>query len=73
MLQDCVFLGTVDVKVYTTVRIYLPNRKGPMVTVNSNDSIFWEEAGNGEASHVPASSAKKTWVKQASEFAGTVR
>ena len=30
-----VFLGTVDVKVYTTVRIYLPNRKGPMVTVNS--------------------------------------
>ena len=45
-----VFLGTVDVKVYPTVRIYLPNRKGPMVTVNSNDSIFWEEAGNGEAS-----------------------
>ena len=45
-----VFLGTVDVKVYPTVRIYLPNRKGPMVTINSNDSIFWEEAGNGEAS-----------------------
>mgnify|MGYP007003597876 CR=1 FL=1 len=56
-----VFLGTVDVKVYTTVRIYLPYRKGPMVTVNSNDSIFWEEAGNGEASVRSASSAKKTW------------
>lgn len=67
-----VFLGTVDVKVYTTVRIYLPNRKGPMVTVNSNDSIFWEEAGNGEASVRSRLISEKDMVKQASEFAGTV-
>lgn len=67
-----VFLGTVDVKVYPTVRIYLPNRKGPMVTVNSNDSIFWEEAGNGEASVRSRLISEEDMVKQASEFAGTV-
>lgn len=66
------FLGTVDVKVYPTVRIYLPNRKGPMVTVNSNDSIFWEEAGNGEASVRSRLISEEDMVKQASEFAGTV-
>ena len=37
------FYGTVDVKVYPTVRIYLPNRKGPMATINSNDSIDEKE------------------------------
>ena len=67
-----VFLGTVDVKVYPTVRIYLPNRKGPMVTVNSNDSIFWEETGNSEMSARSRLISEEDMVKQASEFAGTV-
>lgn len=56
-----VFLGTVDVKVYPTVRIYLPNRKGPMVTVNSNDSISGKRQEMVKRQYVPASSAKKTW------------
>ncbi len=43
-----------------------------MVTVNSNDSIFWEEAGNGEACYVPRLISEEDMVKQASEFAGTV-
>ena len=34
------FYGTVDVKVYPTIRIYLPSRSVPMATVNSCDSIF---------------------------------
>lgn len=67
-----VFLGTVDVKVYPTVRIYLPSRRGPMVTVNSNDSIFWEEIGNGEASVRARLIGEKDLIKEASEFAGTV-
>lgn len=67
-----VFLGTVDVKVYPTVRIYLPSRRGPMVTVNSNDSIFWEEIGNGEASVRARLISEKDLIKEASEFAGTV-
>lgn len=67
-----IFLGTVDVKVYPTVRIYLPNRRGPMVTVSSNDSIFWEEAGNSEASVRSHLISEEDMLKQASEFAGTV-
>lgn len=67
-----IFLGTVDVKVYPSVRVYLPNRKGPMVTVNSNDSIFWEEMGNGEASVRSHLISEKDLIKEASEFAGTV-
>ncbi|EGF57559.1 DUF6340 family protein [Bacteroides fluxus] len=66
------FYGTVDVKVYPTVKIYLPNRKGPMVTINNNDSIFWEEMGNGEASVRARLIGENDLIKQASEFAGTV-
>ena len=39
-----------------------------MVTVNSNDSIFWEEAGNGEASVRSRLISEEDMVKQASEF-----
>ena len=39
-----VYAGTIDVKVYPTVKVYLPNRNGPMVTINTNDSIFWDYA-----------------------------
>lgn len=67
-----VFHGTVDVKVYPTVKVYLPNRKGPMVTVNGNDSIFWEEVGSGEAYVRSHLIKEKEMLKQASEFAGTV-
>ncbi|MDE6348529.1 MAG: tetratricopeptide repeat protein [Bacteroides sp.] len=67
-----VFFGTVDVKVYPTVKIYLPNRKGPMLTVNSNDSIFWEEAERTEALVRSRLISEEEMVKQASGFAGTV-
>lgn len=66
-----VYYGTVDAKVYPTVSVYLPNRGTPMVTVNSKDSIFWEEAGNGPfvQSHLIS---EEDVIKQASEFAGTI-
>lgn len=66
------YLGTVDVKAYPTVKVYLPNRKGPMVTISSNDSIFWEEAGNGDASVRARLVSEEEMLKQASAFAGTV-
>lgn len=66
------FHGTVDVKVYPTVKVYLPNRKGPMVTINANDSIFWEELGSGEATVRARLIGEEEMVKQASGFAGTV-
>ena len=66
-----VYYGTVDAKVYPTVSVYLPNRGTPMVTVNSKDSIFWEEAGNGPfvQSHLIS---EEDVIIQASEFAGTI-
>ncbi|AVM56485.1 hypothetical protein C3V43_00865 [Bacteroides heparinolyticus] len=67
-----VFHGTVDVKVYPTVKVYLPNRKGPMVTVSTNDSIFWEEVGSGEAYVRSHLIKEEDMLKQASEFAGTI-
>lgn len=66
------FYGTVDVKVYPSVKVYLPNRKGPMVTINSNDSIFWEETGNGEASVRAHLISEGDLIKKASEFGGTI-
>lgn len=66
------YYGTVDAKVYPTIRLYLPGRKGPMATINSNDSIFWEETGTGEA-YVRSRLIKQTdLIQQASEFAGAV-
>lgn len=66
------YYGTVDVKVYPTVKVYLPNRRGPMVTVNSNDSIFWDEIGGTEAFVLARLINEKDMLKEASEFAGTV-
>lgn len=66
-----IYYGTVDAKVYPTVRVYLPNRSSPMVTINNNDSIFWEETGNGP--YVQANLiSEEDVLKQASEFAGTI-
>lgn len=66
------FYGTVDVKVFPTVRIYLPNRKGPMATINGNDSIFWEETAATESALQAHLVDEKEMIRQASEFAGTV-
>lgn len=65
-------LGTTDVKVYPTVKAYLPNRKGAMVTVNCQDSIFWETHGNTEDYVRNNLISDEEMLRQASEFAGTV-
>lgn len=66
------YLGTLDAKVYPTVKVYLPNRNGPMVTVNANDSIFWEHTATNMASAGAGLINDKEMVAEASEFAGTV-
>lgn len=66
------YYGTVDVKVYPTIRIYLPFRKGPMVAVTPCDSIFWEEAGSSESLVRSRLIGDEELVRQASEFAGTI-
>lgn len=65
------YYGTVDVKVYPTVRIYLPNRAVPMATVNSTDSIFWEKSGLNE-DILGQLVSEQELIEEASAFAGTV-
>lgn len=66
------YLGTVDVKVFPTVRVYLPNRRGAMVTLIGNDSIYWEEAGQTEAQAHARLISEKDMLQEASDFAGSV-
>lgn len=66
------YYGTVDVKVLPSIKVYLPNRKGSMVTVNSNDSIFWEEYGSGEAALRARLISEDRLITEASAFAGTI-
>ncbi|MDR0962044.1 MAG: DUF6340 family protein [Mediterranea sp.] len=64
--------GTLDVKVYPIVKIYLPERTRPMTTVQSVDSIFWEEYGGSMAAVNHRLIDDEEMLKQASEFAGSV-
>ncbi|WP_431423951.1 DUF6340 family protein [Bacteroides hominis] len=66
------YYGTLDTKIYPTVKIYLPGRKSPMVTINSNDSIFWEEYGNTEAFVRSRLPDDKQMIRESSEFAGSI-
>lgn len=66
------YRAAVDVKVYPTIKVYLPNRITPMVTLNDNDSIFWEEYGGNELEALSRILPEKQMLKEASEFAGTV-
>lgn len=66
------FQSTLDVKVYPTIKVYLPNRSTPMATLHPNDSIFWEEYGATETEALVRLISDKRMIKEASEFAGTI-
>lgn len=66
------YIGSIDLNVCPTVRIYLPNRQGPMLTINGNDSIFWEATGSTFAATADRLISEKELIEQASEFAGTI-
>lgn len=67
-----VYYGTVDAKVYPTVKVYLPTRSTPMVTVTPTDSIFWEATGSSDTQIFAKLIPEKDMIEQASEFAGSV-
>ena len=67
-----VYAGTLDLKVYPTVKVYLPQRNGPMVTVNASDSIFWDHAAPSMAQAGAGLISEKEMLREASEFAGTI-
>ena len=64
------YYGTIDMKVYPTIKVYLPNRKGPMVVVNSNDSIFWDAIGGTETFVLTHLISEKDMLKASSSTLG---
>ncbi len=67
-----IYQGTVDVKVYPTIRIYIPNRSAPMIALRTSDSIFWEKE-NYRKSYVRSKLINdEDMLQQASDFAGSV-
>lgn len=67
-----IYYGSVDAKVYPTIKIYLPNRSVPMASVNCTDSIFWEATGDSQTQIFTQLVPEKELIEQASEFAGSV-
>ena len=66
------YRGTLDVNVRPVIRVYLPGRQSPMVTIAPHDSIFWEQFGTTERYVRNALLPEQKMVREASEFAGTV-
>lgn len=64
------YQGTIDMTVLPTVKVYIPNRKGPMATVNAKDSIFWEELGTSESYVRTHLAGNNVMLDEASQFAG---
>lgn len=65
-----VFRGVVDVKTHPTIKVYLPQRNTPMVTITPQDSIFWEQYGRSEQDVMNRLISDTEIVKEASTFAG---
>ncbi|MBQ8502533.1 MAG: tetratricopeptide repeat protein [Bacteroides sp.] len=66
------FQGTTDAKTFPVVKVYLPHRKAPMVTVCCNDSIFWKENFFTQNYTRNRLIGEEEVIKQASDFAGTL-
>lgn len=68
---DC-YQGVADVKVYSTIQAYIPQRSKPLFTVHSNDSIYWEQYGPTVQNVAMLLAPDSTIIKEASEFAGSM-
>jgi len=66
------FLGNIDAKVYPRVSLYIPNRNTPLVLINGNDSIFWEEWGSTLLNARTKIAPDEQLITEASDFAGTI-
>lgn len=66
------FLGTVDVKVHPRVYLYIPNRNSPLVMINGNDSIFWQDMEGSKTDARTKVTPDEQIIAEASDFAGTL-
>lgn len=65
-----IYQGTVDIKAYPTINLYIPGRNTPMATLHLQDSIFWEEYANSVNSVIMRLKPEKEMLDEASEFSG---
>ena len=66
------YMGTIDAKIVPTVRLYLPNRSGPLLIVQPSDSICWENEHYSEARLRAEMISDEDIIKEASEYAGSI-
>lgn len=67
-----IYAAITDAKIYPTVRIYLPERSAPMVTITPSDSIYWETFNSHITPLVSRFDSVRTLLHEASEFAGSI-
>lgn len=66
------YLGTVDLKIYPSINIYIPNRKLPLAGINVSDSIFWEGVYSTQVRAQTQVISDAKMIEEASVFAGTL-
>lgn len=66
------FLGTVEAKVLPKINLYIANRNNPLMMINGNDSIFWEEIENSKINAQTRIVPDRQLIAEASGFAGTI-
>lgn len=67
------FRGTVDAKIFPGIKLYIPSRTAPLLTINALDSIFWEDFRYTE-NHLRSMGviSEEDLIKEASAFAGSI-
>lgn len=71
-MGDMGFLGSVDAKVYPKINLYVANRNSPLIMINGNDSIFWEDFESTLMAARTKVVPDKQLIAEASDFAGTI-
>lgn len=66
------FIGTVDVKIFPSLKVYLPNRNAPLAAINASDSIFWDKSFSTQVRALTGVISDEKMIEEASVFAGTI-
>ncbi len=69
-ISENMYRATIDAKASPVIRVYLPSRSRPLVTVSPEDNVFWEEYGASEAEAKRNLINVDELIKEVSEFAG---
>lgn len=66
------FIGAVDVKIFPSLSVYLPNRMAPLAMINASDSIFWDKSFSTQIRAQTGVISDDKMIEEASVFAGTI-